>query len=62
MDKYNLEYKNNGILLSLKKNKKTRNLPTSTININLDDIMLNLMNQPKIRQILYESTYMGYLK
>lgn len=58
MDKHNVIYTYNGILLSLKQEGYS---DIVTAWVNLED-MLNEMSQSQKRQILYESTYMRYIE
>ena len=58
MDKEDVVYIYNGILLSHKKNEI---LPSATTWIDLEGIMLNEMSDRE-RQILYNLTYMWNLK
>lgn len=58
MDKHNVIYTYNGIVVSLKQEGYS---DIVTAWVNLED-MLNEMSQLQKRQILYESTYMRYIE
>ena len=68
MDKANTVCTNNGILLRLEKefwHSLERNsdvLMRGKTCINFEDVMLNETNETQIEQLLYDSTYMKYLK